>query len=436
MASLKDFATGTVLTAPSPATSGLSLVLNSGEGARMPAVPFYVVAHPVNELPTLDNAEKLLVTAKATDTLTITRAQGSTTAKSIAVGWRISNAVFLEDLFTGSLVQGETPSGSINSSNTVFTVASAFTSGSLRVFLNGQRLKAGSGNDYQESAALTGFTMEYAPTTGDVLLVDYNIGNSVYMNGTNSFINQETPTGSVNGSNAVFTTARAYVAGSVQVYVNGVLQAPTTHVTETSPTAGTITLDTAPLTGDIVRVSYQYAASAGGNADTLDGYHANATPTANQIPVLDGNAVLPVASMGGAWDSWTPTLSGRPNNTKWNKACKYTQIGKTITCKLNLIANTTTPMDGGTADVIFTLPVTSAPLSATGNIQVLGTVNMFDATGNIYLGLVTLASTTTAVVRGISTGGASAQQDVLTSTLPFTWTTSDEISGSFTYEAA
>ena len=37
-----------------------------------------------------------------------------------------------------------------------------------------------------------------------------------------------------------------------------------------------------------------------GNADTVDTYHANATPTANNIPVLDANANLPYR------DGWTP----------------------------------------------------------------------------------------------------------------------------------
>lgn len=97
MSNKKDFATSTVLTAPSTPTAGTSLVVQSGHGARFPATPFYVVAHPPSEFPTLDNAEKLLVTAKSTDTFTITRAQGDTTAKSIEAGWRISNAVFLAD---------------------------------------------------------------------------------------------------------------------------------------------------------------------------------------------------------------------------------------------------------------------------------------------------------------------------------------------------
>lgn len=95
---MKDFATGIVDTAPSPATSGTSLTLQSGQGARMPATPFYAVAHPPAEMPTTDNAEKILVTNVSSDTLTITRAQDGTTAQSIESGWRLTNALFLRDL--------------------------------------------------------------------------------------------------------------------------------------------------------------------------------------------------------------------------------------------------------------------------------------------------------------------------------------------------
>lgn len=98
MANKKDFATSTVLTAPSPADSGTSLVVASGHGARFPAAPFYIVAHPPSEMPTLDNAEKILVTAKSTDTFTLDRAEGDPTAKEIEAGWRVSNALFLDDI--------------------------------------------------------------------------------------------------------------------------------------------------------------------------------------------------------------------------------------------------------------------------------------------------------------------------------------------------
>lgn len=98
MGNLKDYATSTVLTPPSPATSGTTIVVQSGHGTRFPAVPFMATIHPASELPTLDNAEKVEVTARTSDTLTVLRAQGSTTAKSIEAGWRISNSLFLADI--------------------------------------------------------------------------------------------------------------------------------------------------------------------------------------------------------------------------------------------------------------------------------------------------------------------------------------------------
>lgn len=98
MSNLKDYATGTVATAPSPDTSGTTLDLQTGEGARMPAVPFSATLAPDNILPTLDNAERVEVTDVTGDTLTIIRAQGDTTAQAVTVGWRLSNAIFADDI--------------------------------------------------------------------------------------------------------------------------------------------------------------------------------------------------------------------------------------------------------------------------------------------------------------------------------------------------
>jgi hypothetical protein len=65
----------------------------------------------------------------------------------------------------------ETPTGSVNGSNTAFTLAFAPSPGaSLQLFLNGQLLKPG-GTDYTLSGA--NITMVNAPATGDVLLAWY-----------------------------------------------------------------------------------------------------------------------------------------------------------------------------------------------------------------------------------------------------------------------
>jgi len=64
----------------------------------------------------------------------------------------------------------ETPSGSINGSNTVFTTANSFVTGSTRVYLNGIRQKKT--DDYTETAG-NQFSFVSAPLTGDNLIVDY-----------------------------------------------------------------------------------------------------------------------------------------------------------------------------------------------------------------------------------------------------------------------
>lgn len=87
---VKNFAYSTVATAPSPATTGTSLVVAAGDGAKFPAVPFNLTIWPAGALPTAANAEIVRVTAIATDTLTISRAQESTTARTVIIGDQIA----------------------------------------------------------------------------------------------------------------------------------------------------------------------------------------------------------------------------------------------------------------------------------------------------------------------------------------------------------
>lgn len=197
------------------------------------------------------------------------------------------------------IIRNEVPGGSVNGSNTAFTTASQFSTGSLRVYLNGQRLTPGSGVDYIE--ADQGFTMQYAPLSGDVLLVDYELSNSTLLIGTNSIITGETPTGAIDSSNTTFAAARAYIGGTLQVWLNGILQTLTTDYTETTPASGIFTMIPAPVTGDVLRISYQYNLNPSSNADTVDGIHANTVATANKLYPLGSDAkysqaVLPTGS--------------------------------------------------------------------------------------------------------------------------------------------
>lgn len=81
----------------------------------------------------------------------------------------------IQAIVAGSyFVNNETPSGSINGSNTSFTLASSPNPAtSLELRLNGQILKSGSGNDFTLSDAT--ITMVAAPASGDVLTATYTV---------------------------------------------------------------------------------------------------------------------------------------------------------------------------------------------------------------------------------------------------------------------
>jgi len=89
----RNLAISTVALAPSPATSGTSLGVTNGEGARFPAAPFNATVWPAGQAPTPVNAEVVRVTARAGDTLTIARAQEGTAARSIVAGDLIAETI-------------------------------------------------------------------------------------------------------------------------------------------------------------------------------------------------------------------------------------------------------------------------------------------------------------------------------------------------------
>lgn len=94
----KNFAVSTVATAPVPAASGTSLVVAAAQGARFPAIPFNATIWPASTQPDPTNAEIVRVTAISTDTFTITRAQESSSARSIVAGDQIAATVTAKTL--------------------------------------------------------------------------------------------------------------------------------------------------------------------------------------------------------------------------------------------------------------------------------------------------------------------------------------------------
>jgi hypothetical protein len=89
----KNFAYSRVVVAPSPATTGISLEITSGDGSLFPDTPFNATVWPVGEIPLSTNAEIVTVTDSTGDILTIVRQQEGTSARSIVIGDRISATI-------------------------------------------------------------------------------------------------------------------------------------------------------------------------------------------------------------------------------------------------------------------------------------------------------------------------------------------------------
>ncbi len=103
------------------------------------------------------------------DTIWVCTANQGGTLNTTAITW--SNPFTGIGLTSSNFVFDETPSGTINGSNADFTIANTPTSGTVRVYLNGLRVLAGSGDGYTISG--TTITMTTAPVSGDTLRVDY-----------------------------------------------------------------------------------------------------------------------------------------------------------------------------------------------------------------------------------------------------------------------
>jgi hypothetical protein len=94
----KNFAYSTVATAPSPADTGTSLVVQAGDGAKFPTPPFNATVWPYGDIAQTTNAEIVRVTAISGDTLTITRTQEGTSARLIGISDQIAATITAKTL--------------------------------------------------------------------------------------------------------------------------------------------------------------------------------------------------------------------------------------------------------------------------------------------------------------------------------------------------
>lgn len=167
---------------------------------------------------------------------------------------------------------------------------------------------------------------------------------------------------------------------------------------------------------------------------TIDGDEKDLIASEGQS---DKSAVLNALfnAMEDAWTPWVPTWT---NLTVGNGVvvARYRQIGKLVICRLSLIFGTTTGSISGL--IGFSLPVTRVAYPGTAGACGIGRAQAIDVSDSnkIYPCDVVNTSTTVGSILVCLTGGTYAVDTSTSSTIPFTWTTSDEIHAQICYEAA
>ena len=274
MDALKNFAYSLVATAPSPATSGTSLVVTAGQGSYFPATPFDATIWPAGVQPTNSNAEIVRVTAVATDTFTITRAQYGTTAQSIAVGYQIAQTVDANLLNQLAPLSGATFTGEVVVPDLKITGLTGATASSSR---------------------LVGTTTSGPPVSGTFAVGDMVIDQTATIWFCTS---AGTPGTWINvTANSLVVRSATATAGAGEFTIFG-----------TSGTSGqTITLPATAVNGSIYQIKnlspYTVNILGGTNSISVSGTIYNAT-TPYTIPL---NAAYTFVYTGGIWYCFTTT---------------------------------------------------------------------------------------------------------------------------------
>lgn len=162
---------------------------------------------------------------------------------------------------------------------------------------------------------------------------------------------------------------------------------------------------------------------------------ASAANTASRLAVGTNNSVLIADSAettglrwGGDWTTWTPTYSGFTIGNATVTA-RYQQIGKLVNVYLKIVWGSTTSF---TSFPAFSLPVSSANTAYTTGNAYLQDTGTGSTAGAIYI-------ETSSVFQFVAYGasGSFANNAFFSSnTVPFTWTNTDQMVATFTYEAA
>lgn len=165
----------------------------------------------------------------------------------------------LNSMISGSseavFVDAETPSGTVNGTNTAFNLANTPSpAASLEIYRNG--LVQTNGVDYTLSGMTITFQSGSIPLTGDLLQAYYRMAGTA---APASFSDDETPGGNINGTNLTFTLATAPAPPiSLKLYKNGLLLTQNVDYTISGSTITFANTTVTPKSGDLLTAYYRH----------------------------------------------------------------------------------------------------------------------------------------------------------------------------------
>lgn len=138
------------------------------------------------------------------------------------------------------------------------------------------------------------------------------------------------------------------------------------------------------------------------------------------------------AEVGVGWTAWSPTLT---NVTIGNGTvvARYTRVVDTVKARFHITLGSTSSVSG--------VPTVTLPVNAAANypdFDAIGTAMLRDVTANVHIGVVRLNSSNRDAVQVAYSllSSTTIVNGAVNATTPFTWATSDVISGRLVYEAA
>ena len=121
----------------------------------------------------------------------------------------------------------------------------------------------------------------------------------------------------------------------------------------------------------ITSSGYAYKAKIAEDSDTLDGFHASATPEANKLLALDSNAKLPISAIFKTYDSgWFPVSTNstytKTHNLGTTTVMAQTYLGYVNGSDMTIYPNTVIRDQGGYGACLRSITATECTLQ-TGN---------------------------------------------------------------------